>query len=64
MMFFRHGADPNPNDGGIAPVMAALDKLNEYESSGYPYQLVSCLKLILRAIPSIEIPYKVRREWI
>lgn len=61
MILLRHGANPCPLDGGISPVLAVMDKLVEYEESGsFPYQLVSCCKLLLLAIPFIELPYKVK----
>ncbi|CRK91145.1 CLUMA_CG004831, isoform A [Clunio marinus] len=59
MIFLRFGANPNPLDGGIPPVLAVMDKLIEFqEMERYPYQLVSCLKLLLSVIPSLELPYK------
>lgn len=61
MILLRHGANPVPNDGGSSMVLALMDKLLEYEESkSYPYQLVSCLKIIILSISSIEIPFKVR----
>ncbi|XP_055620669.1 uncharacterized protein LOC129764978 [Toxorhynchites rutilus septentrionalis] len=67
MILLRHGADPTPADGGSSPIVSILDKLLEYESRGYPYQLVSCLRLLLRCTIMVELPYKpalfhVRRE--
>ncbi|XP_035777442.1 uncharacterized protein LOC118458754 [Anopheles albimanus] len=70
LILLRHGADPGcPDDGaGTSPVLAVLDKLSECERPlGYPYQLVSCLRLLLRALTLIELPYKpnlypVRRD--
>lgn len=63
MILLRHGANPTPCDGGIPPVIALMDKLVEYEESkSYPYQLVSCLKLIILSISFIEMPFKVRRD--
>lgn len=61
LTLLRHGANPNPADGGsIMPVIALLDKLIEYdENVSYPYQLVSCLKILMLALPFIEMPYKV-----
>lgn len=60
LIFLRYGANPIANDGGISPVVALLDKLTEYdESASYPYQLVSCFKILMLAIPFIELPYKV-----
>lgn len=61
LIFLRYGANPNANDGGTSPVEALLEKLKEYdESSSYPYQLVSCFKIFMLAIPFIELPYKVK----
>ncbi|KAJ6640084.1 hypothetical protein Bhyg_12833, partial [Pseudolycoriella hygida] len=54
----RYGAEPNPNDGGLSPVLALLDKLVESPKRRYLYQLVSCLKILLRAISIIEMPFK------
>lgn len=60
MILLRHGANPIPLDDGTPPVLAVMEKLMEFEESGsYPYQLVSCLKLLLLAIPFVELPYKV-----
>ena len=55
----RFGADPKPYDGGIIPVIAVLNKLLDYDDRRYPYQLEACLKILMRAIPYIEMPYKV-----
>lgn len=63
MILLRHGANPEPLDGGTSPILALMDKLMEYKESGsYPYQLVSCLKILLLALPFIELPYKVTKE--
>ncbi|EDS45085.1 conserved hypothetical protein [Culex quinquefasciatus] len=67
MILLRHGADPNPDDGGAPPIISLLDKLRENENRSYPYQLVSCLKLLLTCTVMIELPYKphlfhVRKE--
>lgn len=63
MILLRFGANPNPLDGGTPPVLAVMEKLMEFEESGsYPYQLVSCLKLLLLAIPFVELPYKVSNK--
>jgi ankyrin repeat and SOCS box protein 17 len=60
MILLRHGANPFPNDGGSSTVLALMDKLLEYEESkSYPYQLVSCLRIIISSIPSVEMPFKV-----
>ena len=61
IILLRHGANPIPDDGGMSPLLALLEKLNEYsEKRTFPYQLVSCLKILLLAVPYIELPYKVR----
>uniref|UniRef100_A0A182JGV5 Uncharacterized protein n=1 Tax=Anopheles atroparvus TaxID=41427 RepID=A0A182JGV5_ANOAO len=67
LILVRHGAHPCPDDGGASPVLALLDKLVECENRCYPFQLVSCLKLLLRTTTMLELPYKpalwaVRRE--
>jgi ankyrin repeat/SOCS box protein 17 len=60
MILLRYGANPNPYDGGISPALALLDKLTEYdESASYPYQLVSCFKILMLSIPFIVLPYIV-----
>lgn len=60
MILLRHGANASPIDGGTHPAIAVMDKLSEYGVKGsYPYQLVSCLKILLLATPSIILPYKV-----
>ena len=64
MILLRHGANPNPFDGSSSPVIALMDKLIEYEESGsFPYQLVSCLKILLLALPFIELPFKVWKKF-
>lgn len=61
MILLRHGANPCPLDDGSSAVLALMDKLMEHEETGsYPYQLVSCLKILLLAIPFIELPFKVQ----
>ena len=60
LIFLRYGANPIAGDGGSSPIEALLEKLREYDkSSSYPYQLVSCLKIFMLAVPLIELPYKV-----
>lgn len=62
LILLRHGANSNPCDGGMSPVIALMDKLIEYdEGKSYPYQLVSCLKIIFLSISSIEMPFKVSK---
>lgn len=58
IIFCRYGANPNPPDGGSSAVLALLDKLTE-NGRNYVYQNVSCLQILLRNIPLIELPYKV-----
>uniref|UniRef100_A0A182W5C4 SOCS box domain-containing protein n=1 Tax=Anopheles minimus TaxID=112268 RepID=A0A182W5C4_9DIPT len=67
LILLRHGANPCPDDGGASPVLSLLEKLAESEDRCYPFQLVSCLKLLLRTIVMVELPYKphlyvVRKE--
>lgn len=56
----RYGANSNPKDGGSLPVIAILDKLLELAGSHHQPQLNACLKIILKTMPQIEMPYKVR----
>ncbi|XP_037026489.1 uncharacterized protein LOC119067538 [Bradysia coprophila] len=58
LILLRYGAEPSPTDGGIPPVLALLDKLVESPKRRYLYQLVSCLKILLRTISIIEMPFK------
>uniref|UniRef100_A0A336L9M3 CSON007105 protein n=1 Tax=Culicoides sonorensis TaxID=179676 RepID=A0A336L9M3_CULSO len=58
LILLRHGASPNPFDDGIPPVIALFDKLIEYQDRRYPYQLDSCLRLLLRTLSFIELPFK------
>lgn len=56
----RFGADPTPSDDGIPPVYALLEKLAETQQNHrYLFQLVSCLRILLKTIPSIDIPFLV-----
>ncbi|XP_073816066.1 SOCS domain-containing protein stops isoform X2 [Musca autumnalis] len=57
LILLRYGANPNPPDGGSSAVLALLDKLTE-NGRNYVYQNVSCLQILLRNIPMIELPYK------
>lgn len=57
MILLRYGAEPLPPDGGSSTVIALLDKLMEKERR-YTYQIVSCLHILLRNIPLIEMPFK------
>lgn len=58
-MHCRYGASPNPFDDGIPPVIALFDKLIEYQDRRYPYQLDACLRLLLKTLSFIELPFKV-----
>jgi ankyrin repeat/SOCS box protein 17 len=60
MILLRFGANPNPIDGGSCLILSILDKLNECETDGYPYQVVSCLEMLMRATGFFELPYKVQ----
>lgn len=54
---FRYGANANPTDGGSLPIIALLDKLLDD-----PYNQIHveiCLKILLKTVPAIEMPYKV-----
>lgn len=48
-----------PQDGGISPIVAVLDKLTESAGSHYLYQLVACLRIMLSCVTTIEMPYRV-----
>lgn len=62
MILLRHGANPTPLDGGTPPVQALMEKLAEHdESKSYPYQLVSCLNIIILSISIVEMPFKVSK---
>ncbi|XP_059056857.1 uncharacterized protein LOC131850588 [Achroia grisella] len=52
MILLRFGARI-ASDASTNPAESILDRLKEYNRV-YPYELVSCLKLILRATPKIE----------
>ncbi|XP_059218998.1 uncharacterized protein LOC106087842 isoform X2 [Stomoxys calcitrans] len=57
LILLRYGANPNPPDGGTSAVLALLDKLTE-NGRNYVFQNVSCLQILLRNIPMIELPFK------
>lgn len=60
---YRFGANPSPQDDGSNPIIALLDKLVEsgdQHNRSYSLQLVSCLKILIRATPVVDLPYKVR----
>lgn len=52
MILLRFGARITFDNTSSNPVETILDRLNEYNRK-YPYELVTCLKLILRAIPRV-----------
>lgn len=46
-----------PKDGGSTPIVALLDKLLDSPySQGH---VETCLKILLKTVPAIEMPYKV-----
>lgn len=53
----RYGANANPKDAGELPIIAMLDKLVETPQPQLNVEL--CLRLLLKTVPSIEMPYKV-----
>lgn len=57
---YRYGASSYPRDGGTPPVISILDKLIELRGTHHQSQLNTCLKIILKTMPQIEMPYKVR----
>uniref|UniRef100_A0A0K8UGK6 SOCS box domain-containing protein n=1 Tax=Bactrocera latifrons TaxID=174628 RepID=A0A0K8UGK6_BACLA len=57
LILLRYGAHPTPPDGGASVVHALLEKLTE-NGRNYVLQNVSCLQILLRTIPMIEMPYK------
>lgn len=54
MILLRFGARVTSDITSTNPVESVLDRLNEYNRK-YPYELVTCLKLILRAVPTINL---------
>ncbi|XP_016973799.1 uncharacterized protein LOC108040727 isoform X2 [Drosophila rhopaloa] len=53
----RYGAAPQPPDGGASVIIALLDKLIE-DGRNYSFELVMCLKILLRNVVMIEMPFK------
>ncbi|XP_055324775.1 uncharacterized protein LOC129579131 [Sitodiplosis mosellana] len=57
LTLLRYGANVNPKDGGMMPIVAILDKL-----VGSPectqIHVETCLKILLKTVPTIEMPYK------
>jgi len=56
----RYGAAPQPPDGGASVIIALLDKLIE-DGRNYSFELVMCLKILLRNVVMIEMPFKVSK---
>ncbi|GBP39518.1 hypothetical protein EVAR_32452_1 [Eumeta japonica] len=52
MILLRFGARIALDSSSSNPIESLLERLNEYNRK-YPYELVTCLKLVLRAVPSI-----------
>lgn len=52
MILLRFGAKITVDNASTNPVETILDRLNDFNRK-YPYEIVSCLKLILRTIPTI-----------
>lgn len=59
LFLLRYGANPQPRDDGCDPVLALLDKLLECDRGRYPVHLVSCLRILVRAAPVLDLPFKV-----
>lgn len=60
VFIFRYGANVIPKDGGMMPIVAILDKL--VESPEYTeIHVETCLKILLKTVPNIEMPYKVSK---
>ncbi|XP_031631676.1 uncharacterized protein LOC116345971 isoform X2 [Contarinia nasturtii] len=56
LTLLRYGANSNPKDGGMMPIIAILDKLVEAPST--QIHVETCLKILLKTVPAIEMPYK------
>ncbi|XP_022823812.1 uncharacterized protein LOC111354531 [Spodoptera litura] len=54
MILLRFGARITSDVVSTNPIESILDRLNEYNRK-YPYELVSCLKLAMRAVPTITL---------
>ncbi|KAL7729301.1 hypothetical protein ACLKA6_008880 [Drosophila palustris] len=57
LILLRYGASPHPPDGGTSVIIALLDKLIE-NGRHYCYEQVLCLKILLRNVAMIEMPFK------
>ncbi|XP_017122581.1 uncharacterized protein LOC108142952 isoform X1 [Drosophila elegans] len=57
LILLRYGAAPQPPDGGASVIIALLDKLIE-DGRNYSFELVMCLKILLRNVVMIEMPFK------
>ncbi|XP_016998417.2 uncharacterized protein stops [Drosophila takahashii] len=57
LILLRYGAAPQPPDGGASVIIALLDKLIE-DGRNYSFELVMCLKILLRNVAMIEMPFK------
>lgn len=53
LILLRFGARVIHENASTNPVESILDKLKEYNRK-YPYELVTCLKLVLRAVPEVN----------
>ncbi|KAL4703217.1 hypothetical protein ACJJTC_007041 [Scirpophaga incertulas] len=53
MILLRFGAQILSGKAATNPIESILDRLKEYKRV-YPYELVSCLKLVLRALPKVD----------
>lgn len=53
MILLRFGARITADHVSSNPIESILDRLNDYNRK-YPYELVTCLKLALRAVPRID----------
>ncbi|CAB3241514.1 unnamed protein product [Arctia plantaginis] len=54
MILLRFGARITSDKVSTNPIESILDRLKEYNGV-YPYELVTCLKLTMRAVPSITL---------
>lgn len=54
MILLRFGARITSDKVSTNPIESILDRLIEYNRK-YPYELVTCLKLAMRAVPSIAL---------